>query len=66
MSKIIEIGPIAQAGSLAGTNNELFNTLFLTNGFVVLTETDLTQTYYTEVIAVSDYSPSRSPGVAPP
>lgn len=51
---------------MAGTNNQLFNSLFVTNGFVVLTETDLTQTYYTEVVAVSDYIPSRAPGVPPP
>ena len=31
-----------------------------------MTQTDLTQTYYTEVIAVSDYIPTRIPGVAPP
>jgi hypothetical protein len=55
------IPPVFQKASLAGINNQLFNSLFNTNGFVIMTAADdVDQIYYYEVNPVQNVPKSSA------
>ncbi len=59
--------PAQTVKSLQGIDNQLFNTLFSTNGFVIMTTADdVDQIYYYEVNPVQGYATPAAPAAPPP
>jgi hypothetical protein len=60
-------GRILSENQLQGIDNQLFNTLFSTNGFVIMTTADdVDQIYYYEVNPVQGYAAPQAIFIVPP